>query len=115
MTDAMQVEPEWLDHLSRQLRASAEELEKHAERFAVRCGGVGDAYGSLAEGQEAGGRYQVAVDSMNDYLTRRIAEQQAQADALTRAAEHYRAAQTEALEAIRWDARKAPYPGFPGH
>jgi hypothetical protein len=99
MADAIKVDSEFLERLSKEFRSAALESEEHADRFASRCGHVGEAYGTLPQSQDAAGQYLTAVSSMSDHLRQRIAEQHAHADALAAAAKRYRAVEAAAMEA----------------
>ncbi|MEU3186090.1 hypothetical protein ABZ707_18080 [Streptomyces sp. NPDC006923] len=101
MAESIKVDPDALDRIGQELRRAAVELQAHADRFTEQCGGPGDeTYGVLAESQRAAEQHQASVGSMHGYLSERIAQLHAQADALASSARAYRNAQRSALEAI---------------
>lgn len=114
MADVIRVDPEFLERLSGKFRSAALDLTEHADRFAAQCGHIGNAYGTLPQSQDAAHQYLTAVNSMNDRLSQLIAERHAHADALTAAAERYRAVGQAALDdAAGWIVEAHPMPrGF---
>jgi hypothetical protein len=68
MADRLVMNTEHLDRLSRELAAMGQALREHGELLAARCGGAGDAYGSLPASHEARSKHDEAAQEMLDHL-----------------------------------------------
>ncbi|MFD9052936.1 hypothetical protein [Streptomyces zaomyceticus] len=97
---ALQVDTARLDRLSTGFRFAAFEMADYTNRFALRCGGIGEAYGRLPQSEEATRQYLAVVGSMTDHLTSRVDEHHSRAQHLTASGESFQATQTDVSAAV---------------
>jgi uncharacterized protein YukE len=102
MAGQIVVDVSHLKRLSSQFREAATELGARAERFRSDCGGLGEAYGTLAASHSAARQHEAATQQTLDHLARMREDLAATADRIdAQARDFQRMEDANAIAAMR--------------